>query len=328
MYGEFTRPDFLYLLILIPLWGLVAWPRAGRGVLYTRGDPAARRSRLASLRSGLILLTPRVLRALALASLIMALAGPVRVETVDELATEGKGIGLVVDLSSSMLAEDMGDRVSRIEVAREAAVRFTRRRPFDELSLVGFGGEALTRVPPTTDAELITQGVESLEIQLVRDGTDISGAVLTAIARLLDSEREPRVVVLLTDGAHNGVELPPLVTARAAAALGVRIHAISVLSADETSLGPSATAGRIRLARDRETVLQGLSGLTGGEYFRASSASALDSIYSEIDRIEAPVQRLVSRENRQADRPWFFLLSLALLGAELLVRGSRWGVVP
>ena len=328
MYVEFTRPELLYLLALIPLWGLLVWPRAGRGVLYTRGDLDARGSRIASVRSGLMLLAPRLLRVLAIASLIAALAGPIRIETVEELTTEGKGIGLVVDLSSSMLAEDMGDRVSRIEVAREAAVRFTRRRPFDELSLVGFGGEAVTRVPPTTDAELITQGVESLEIQLVRDGTDISGAVLTAIARLLDSEREPRVVVLLTDGAHNGVEMPPLVTARAAAALGVRIHAISVLSADETALGPTATAGRRRLARDRETVLEGLAGLTGGRYFRASTASALDSIYSEIDEIEAPVQRLLPRENREADRPWFFLVSLGLLGAELLLRGSRWGVVP
>lgn len=328
MYVEFTRPELLYVLALIPLWGLLVWPRAGRGILYTRGDLDARGSRIASVRSGLMLLAPRLLRVLAVASLIVALAGPIRIETVEELTTEGKGIGLVVDLSSSMLAEDMGDRVSRIEVAREAAVRFTRRRPFDELSLVGFGGEAVTRVPPTTDAELITQGVESLEIQLVRDGTDISGAVLTAIARLLDSEREPRVVVLLTDGAHNGVEMPPLVTARAAAALGVRIHAISVLSADETALGPNATAGRRRLARDRETVLEGLAGLTGGRYFRASTASALDSIYSEIDEIEAPVQRLLPRENREADRPWFFLLSLGLLGAELLLRGSRWGVVP
>ena len=328
MQIEFTRPETLYLLGLIPLWGILVWPRAGRGVLYTRGDPLRRRPRRSTLRSALILTAPRALRALALVSLIVALAGPQRVEIVQELTTQGKGIGLVVDLSSSMLAEDMGDRISRIEVAREAAVRFARRRPYDELSLVGFGGEALTRVPPTTDSELITQGVESLEIQLVRDGTDISGAVLTAIARLLESEREPRVVVLLTDGAHNGVELPPLVTARAAAALDVRIHAISVLSPDESSLGPRATIGRVRLARDRETVLQGLAGLTGGQYFRASGAMDLDSIYQEIDRIETPVERMIEQEIRHSDRAWFFLLSLSLLGVELLLRGSRWGILP
>ncbi len=325
---ELTRPELLYLLGLIPFWALLTWPRAGRGVLYARGEPTGQRLRWSGVRAAAILLAPRVLRVLAFASLVMALTGPQRIEIVEEMTTEGKGIGLVVDLSSSMLAEDMGEAVSRIEVAREAAIRFARRRPYDEMSLVGFGGQALTRVPPTNDPELIAQGVESLEIQLVRDGTDISGAVLTAISRLLESEREPRVVVLLTDGAHNGVELPPLVTARAAAALDVRIHAISILSPDESLLGARPTIGRLRLAQDRETVLQGLAGLTGGEYFRASSAAALDSIYSEIDRIETPVERLIEREVRHSERRWFFVLALTLLGIELLLRGSRWGLVP
>ncbi len=325
---EFSRPEVLSLFAVLPIWGLLVWPRAGRGVLYTQGDPRAGRPRWSGVKSAITLTAPKLLRAFALGSLIVALAGPGRIETIEEIATEGKGMGLVVDLSSSMLAEDMGERTSRISVAREAAVRFARRRPYDELSLIGFGGEALTRVPPTNDPELIAQGVESLEIQLVRDGTDISGAVLTSIARLLESEREPRVVVLLTDGAHNGVELPPLATARAAAALDVRIHAISVLSPEESSLGPRASIGRRRLAAERETVLQGLAGLTGGQYFRASSPATLDSIYGEIDRIETPIQRLVEWELRHSDRAWFFLLGLGLLGAELLLRGSRWGLVP
>ncbi len=328
MQIEFTRPDLLYLLALLPLWGLLVWPRAGRGVLYTRGDPHGQRPRWSGVRAALILTAPRVLRAGALACLVLALAGPQRITITEEIRLEGAGIGLVIDLSSSMLAEDMGDRNSRIAVAREAAIRFARRRPYDELSLVGFGGEALTRVPPTTDPELIAQGVESLEIQMVRDGTDISGAVLTAIARLLESEREPRVIVLLTDGAHNGVELPPLVTARAAAALDVRIHAISILSPEESPLNPATTIGRRRSAEDRETVLQGMSAITGGRYFRASSAAALDSIYGEIDRTEIPVRRVVEREVRQSLHAWLFLLSLMLLGAELLLRGSRWGLVP
>jgi Ca-activated chloride channel family protein len=297
--------------------------------MYTRGDATGRRLHRVDPRGTIALLAPRLLRASSLVCLVVALAGPERVEVVEDVVAEGMGIGLVVDLSSSMLAEDMGDRVSRIEVAREAAIRFARRRPYDELSLVGFGGQALTRVPPTTDSELIAQGVESLEIQLVRDGTDISGAVLTSIARLLESEREPRVVVLLTDGAHNGVELPPLATARAAAALGVRIHSISVLAPDEESLGAGgATLGRIRMAEERETVLQGLALLTGGKYFRASNADALDSIYGEIDRIEVPTLQTIEGALRHSYRAWFFLLSLALLAVELLLRGSRWGIIP
>lgn len=326
---EFARPELLYFLWLLPLWGLLVWPRAGRGVLYTHGDPGRRSAWWPSPQSLVIRIAPPILRAASLACLVVALAGPDRIERVEEFATQGIGLALVVDLSSSMLAADMGDGISRIAMAREAAVRFARGRPYDEMSLIGFGMEAVTRVPATTDPELVVQGVESLEVQLVRDGTNISGAVLTAISRLLESDREPRVVVLLTDGAHNGIELPPLATARAAAALGVRIHSISILSPEDAPLAPDATMRRRVVAdAERETVLQGLAGLTGGRYFHASNPVALDSIYRVIDQLEPQVQRLVERDVSYSVRHWFFLLGLGLLAAQLLLGGSRWGLVP
>jgi Ca-activated chloride channel family protein len=323
----FTRPDLLYGLLLLPLWALAVWPRAGRGVLYTRGAGPSRPAGWPGTSAMLVLLLPKAITGLALASLVIALAGPQRVDQVQESTLEGRGIGLVVDLSSSMLAEDMGGGQSRIELAREAAVRFARRRVYDELSLVAFGSEALTRVPPTTDRELIVQGVESLEIQLVRDGTDISGAILTSVARLMESEREPRVVVLLTDGAHNGPDIPPLVTARAAAAVDVRIHAISILAPENSTIGLSGSIMRDRFGSERETVLQGLAEITGGRYFRAASATALDSIYDEIDRLETPRPRIEDIEVRHPLAAWFFLLGLCLLAVEALLRGSRWGLV-
>ena len=79
---------------------------------------------------------------------------------------------------------------------------------------------------------------------------------------------------------------------------------------------------------ERETVLQGLAGLTGGRYFHASNPVALDSIYRVIDQIEPPVQRLVEQEVSNSVRHWFFFLGLSLLTAQLLLRGSRWGLVP
>lgn len=323
---ELARPDILYLLAVLPLWVLLLWPRVGRGFLYTRGATPTRRAHIAAARAALVLLAPRLLTTVAFVAIVFALAEPERVEIRRETIMEGHGIGLVVDLSSSMLAEDMGNGRSRIEVARDAGVRFARRRIHDELSLVGFGSDALTRMPPTTDRDLIVQGVESLETQLVRDGTDISGAVLAAVARLLASEREPRVVVLLTDGAHNGTELPPLVTARAAAALDVRIHAISVLS-PETALGPAAQILRDRFGDERETVLMQLAAITGGQYFRATDSQSLDSIYAQIDRIEAPEPRILEEELRYPLAAWLFMGGLVLLAVEALLRGSRWGVV-
>jgi Ca-activated chloride channel family protein len=132
--------------------------------------------------------------------------------------------------------------------------------------------------------------------------------------------------VLLTDGAHNGTELPPLVTARAAAALDVRIHAISVIS-PETTLGPAAQILRERFGDERETVLQQLAAITGGRYFRATSSQALDSIYAEIDRIETPEPRILEEELRYPLAAWLFMAGLVLLAVEALLRGSRWGVV-
>lgn len=323
---ELTRPDALWLLAGLPVWALLVWPWAGRGVPYTRGAPS-RRSLLRGAPALLLLVVPRALTALAMTALVLGLAGPELVEPTEETILEGGSTGLVVDLSSSMLAEDMGDERSRLSVAREAAVRFARRRVHDELSLVGFANDAVTRVPPTVDPDLIEHGVESLEIQLVRDGTDISGAVLTGIERLRASEREPRVLVLLTDGAHNGAELPPLTAARVAEVFGIRIHTISVVgnSPDTRSLAPGIV--RERFGQERETVLQQLAAITGGRYFRAVSATALDSIYDVIDRLETPVPRPIPTETRTPLRAWLFLLGLAVLGVEALLRGSRWGIV-
>ena len=261
-----------------------------------------------------------------MACLIIALASPERVVTVGVVSTEGRGMGLVLDLSNSMLADDMTGARSRLAVAREAAVRFAERRSGDELSLVAFGGEALTRVPPTTDPRVIVAGVQSLQVDFIRNGTDISGAVLTAMAQLLSSEREPRVMVLLTDGAHNQAGIQPYETGRAAAALGIRVHSIGVMSASDAA----ASVGNALVPQepeDVETVLSGVAALTGGRYFRATSAVALDSIYVEIDRIESPSDTPTEREERRPLEGWFLALALLFLAVEILLRGSRWGVL-
>jgi len=207
-------------------------------------------------------------------------------------------------------------------VARQAAIRFAERRTLDDLALVGFGGQAFTRIPPTKDTNLIVAGVESLGVELVRNGTDISGAVLASLHRLRDSGRDNGVVVLITDGAHNSAGVLPLATARAAASMGVRIHSISMAPSSGARAGVAEDSG------GAETVLSAISGLTGGRYFRARNASALDSIYSEIDRIEAPAERLMPRETRQPQRAWFLVVALILIGFASGLQGSRWGVVP
>lgn len=328
---EFHSPGFLTLLVGLPIWWILIWPRAGYGLLHAEGDRIGSVGRGSRLMGSIVLALPRFLRSAAIVCLILALASPHRVDVVREVSIAGRGIALAVDLSSSMLARDMEGGASRIEVAKEAAVRFAENRTYDEQSLIGFAAQSVTRVPPTTDPNLVVAGVRSLEIQLVRDGTDISGALLTATARLIDSDREPKVIVLLTDGAHNGVSVPPLTAARAAAALGVRIHSISMQGPEDSSPRPGGTTvpgGPGRIVMEMRTVLEGISEITGGTYSHAADGAGLDSIYREIDRIEAPVEEVTEREVRYPVRGWFLLFGLLLPGCEALIRGSRWGVIP
>ena len=323
---DFEHPEFLALLLLTLPSVLLLWPAAGRGIFFSRAEDVRALARGWFGRSGILRWLPDLLRTAMLACVVIALSGPGRVDVVREIAEVGKGTVLAVDLSSSMLAEDMGGR-SRMDVAREAATRFARRRQLDELALVGFAGEAFTRVPLTTDPELIVQGVESLSVELVQNGTDISSAVIASVNRLLESEREGRVLVLLTDGAHNAAGVLPIAAGRAAAARGVRVHSISLMSPEQAREADLEAAGEGE-ATSAETVLSALSAVTGGTYFRATGAAALDSIYREIDRLEAPGPGTVEHETRRPLRPWFLASALLLLGCGGLLHGSRLGIVP
>ena len=326
--AEFARPDYLYLLLALPVWLLLVWPRTGSGVLYSRGEAARRLTRWWG-PSGIVLILPKLLRGLAMAALIVAIADPQRIEVVQDRELRGRAMGIVVDLSSSMLAIDMEAGSNRIDVARAAAKRFAEGRTLDELSLVAFAGRSLTRVPPTNDPKLVAAGVESLEIELVGDGTDISSALITGVSQLVASEREPRVLVLLTDGAHNGTGVRPLAAARAAAALGVKVHALSIVGPEtpEDRARREARAGS-STAADMQTVLSGIASITGGEYFHATSGEALDSAYARINRLEAPVEDVQEREIRHSLRIWPLMLAIGLVGLEVLLRGSRWGIIP
>ncbi len=332
MAVEFARPGFLYLLLLLPLWWLLVWPWAAGGVLFVLGRSQVGHESRGMGAGAVLMALPRLIRMGAMASLVVSLAQPYRTEVIEETRLRGKGMAIAVDISTSMLAPDMEGERTRMSVAREAAVRFAQSRTGDELSLVAFAGQAVTRVPPTTDSDLVAVGIESLDVQLVLDGTDISAAMLNSMANVLETEDSERVVVLLTDGAHNGSGVTPLATARAAAALGVRVHSIALLGEPEVRSSPpaarAAAARQDRIESEMRTVLTAISSITGGEYFRASGQGGLDSIYREIAQIEAPVEEVVERDTRRSLAVWPLLAALLLIGLDAGLRGTRWGLLP
>ena len=141
--------------------------------------------------------------------------------------SEGVGIAIAIDLSTSMWAQDMARGTSRLDAAKATIRAFLASRS-DDVGLVSFAGEALTRLPLTHDAYVVDTAVEELEVGLLIDGTDIAGAIAAGAGLLKDSPHRSKVLILVTDGAHNKAGLVPALAARAAAAFDVKIYAIAI----------------------------------------------------------------------------------------------------
>ena len=321
MSVELTRPLWLVLLGVLPLWWWWVRPAKTWGVLLAGSDVA---DTVAFRRwtAAIIEAMPRACRAGAIACLIVAMCHPQWVRSYRLRVNEGVGIVFAVDLSTSMRAEDMAERVTRLQAAKATIHRFLAKRS-DAVGLVAFAGESLTRLPLTRDRFVSESAVAALRVGLLKDGTDIAGAIATAASLLRDSPHQSRVLILVTDGAHNKTGLEPARAAAAAAAYGVRIYGIAL--GGEQGNQESAATG----APNVETVLTQAARITGGKYFRATDVAALERIYSEIDAVAAvPDAHLMERTDFTPLTPQLLSLSLALLLAGLTLRASRWGVIP
>lgn len=306
-----ASPHWLWLLgVVVPLvWRIRPWRSSS---LVVADAPVGDR-RAASRR--FLEVAPLPLRAAALGSLVVALAGPRAVHIVEEPRVEGVGIALALDLSTSMWAEDMGAGESRLDVAKATALRFIEARD-DDIGLVTFAGEALTRLPLTPDGYVVTDAVRGLEVGLLMDGTDIAGAIAVGAGLLDDAPQPSKVLILVTDGAHNKAGVMPDLAARAAAAVGVTIYPVAI----------GREEGRD--TESMETVLTQAARITGGRYFKATDVRALEAIYDEIDRLVQPTEETVERVETTPYGWIFALVALALAVAATLLRGSRWGVLP
>jgi Ca-activated chloride channel family protein len=221
-------------------------------------------------------------------ALIFSLARPQTGITSEKILTEGIDIVLVLDISSSMLAEDL--EPNRLEAAKVVAADFVTGRRNDRVGLVAFAGEAFTQAPLTLDYSVVTSLVKELDPGMIEDGTAVGMGLATAVKRLQASDAVSRVVVLLTDGRSNRGEIGPVTAARMAEALGVRVYTIGVGSRGTARVPvQDPLRGRVyatmRVDIDEET-LQEVAEITNGRYFRATDTESLAAIYAEIDELE------------------------------------------
>lgn len=288
--------DPFYLLFLVPLI-VIALVLALR---KKSKNPTIRFSRIDLFRGvslgwkAKISIVPGILKALAMVFVIIALARPQSSNTKVKRNVEGIDIVVTLDISDSMLIEDMTP-VNRMESAKTMIKKFIEKRTSDRIGLVVFSGESYTRVPPTLDYKVLLQSVAETETQRnVKMGTAIGVALANAVARLRDSDAKSRVIVLLTDGENNSGTIAPETALQIAKGFGIRVYTIGIGKDGDTQLpiyGKDAFGNKIKSYQPihssvNDALLNQMAEETGGKYYRATTSGALDKVFSSIDQLE------------------------------------------
>ena len=286
----FQNPQALLLLLLLPVWWLWRRKRSEDAIVFSRTGVLARGPRAGRAIARLIF----ILRNVAIAGIIVALARPRSGAHVENISSSGINIVLSLDLSSSMLAQDFQPN-NRLEVAKARAKEFVRARESDRIGIVAFAGEALTQVPLTTDQPVILQSIDNLQAGQLEDGTALGLGIATAANRLRDAPGKSRVMIVVTDGVNNRGDIDPLSAAKAAAVYGIRIYGIGVGTEGVAPVPVGRDVFGLRFENQPvkidEALLRQIAALTGGRYFRARDGAALRQIYSQINLLErAPVE--------------------------------------
>lgn len=327
---EFTQPIyFLLLLLLVPyiIWYFLFRNRGKRKMeaSMTFSDTFAYAQVPSSLRMR-ILHMPMLLRCIAFALIVVAMARPQTHNAWDEKTVEGIDIMLAIDVSTSMLAEDL--KPNRIEAAKQVASEFITDRANDNIGLTIFAGEAFTQCPMTADHASLLNLLKGVRTDiaaegLISDGTAIGMGLANAVSRLKDSKAKSKVVILLTDGSNNMGDISPMTSAQIAKSLGIRVYTIGV-GTNKVARYPMPVAGGVQYVNipveiDTKT-LSSIAATADGNFYRATNNSELRKIYKDIDQLEKSRLNVKKFSKKyEAYQPFAIAALLALL-LELLLR--------
>lgn len=326
----FAYPWCFWLLLLIPV--LIYWyfkqQQRQQGALQVssiqglKGLPVSWK---VQLRPALL-----VLRVLAFAALVTALARPQTSNTSENIDSEGIDITLSIDISGSMLAEDL--QPNRLEAAKKVAVDFVNKRISDRIGLVIFSGESFTQCPITTDHAVLENQIMQVKSGMLQDGTAIGMGLATAVDRLRSSKAQSKVIILLTDGVNNTGLVDPITALEIAKAFKIRVYTIGIGTYGKAPFPMTMPDGSIQMQMQDvqidEQLMKKISSETGGKYFRATNTVALQRIYDEIDKLEKTKVEITSYK-RYAEH--FFplaMLALACLLLEVVLRYTAFRSLP
>ncbi len=331
---EFANKEYFFLLLLIIpyiIW-YVMYRKKSEPTLRM-GDTFAFRYAPKSWKVRLMPLQP-LLRIMAFVLLVTALARPQTQNSWKNKSVEGIDIMLAMDVSTSMLAEDL--KPNRIEAAKQVAAEFISGRPNDNIGLTIFAGEAFTQCPMTTDHTSLLNLLQNVRTDiaargLIQDGTAIGMGLANAVSRLKSSKAKSKVVILLTDGSNNMGDLSPMTSAEIARSLGIRVYTIGV-GTNKVAPYPMPVGGGVQYVNipveiDTKT-LSDIASATEGDFYRATNTAELHRIYKEIDQLEKSKLN-VTRFSKKYDAYQPFAIAAALLLLlEMLLRVTLFRRIP
>tara|TARA_B100000475_G_scaffold194875_1_gene170838 strand:- start:942 stop:1931 length:990 start_codon:yes stop_codon:yes gene_type:complete len=309
----FINPEYFYLLIIpvvYSIWYFFKRRNINSEILFSNLGSLNKTKTLKNRLRDL----PQIFNILAICLLIIALARPQSSTNWEESTTEGIDIVLSMDISGSMLAEDL--KPNRLEASKDVAVDFISKRVNDRIGLVIFSGESFTQCPLTTDHNVLINLFKDVKSGMVEDGTAIGMGLATAVNRLKDSDAISKIIILLTDGVNNKGVVAPFTAAEIAKQFGIRVYTIGVGTEGyapypfQTPFGVQYQDVEVQI--DEET-LQNIATVTDGKYFRATNNSKLKEIYKDIDKLEKSKIEVTEFHKRSEEFSNFAIPALIIL---------------
>ncbi len=317
---DFANSEYLFLLLLLIPYVLWYFYKGKKSEPTMRmSDTYAYQNAPKSIRTRLIHL-PMLLHCITYALVVIVLARPQSDTAWDNKETEGIDIMLAMDISASMLTNDVVP--NRLVVAKNVASDFINSRPNDNIGLTIFAGEAFTQCPLTTDHTALINLLNSVRADLVvkgliQDGTAIGMGLTNAIGRLKASKAKSKVVILLTDGSNNVGSISPMTAAAIAKKFNIRVYTIG--------LGTEQSGGYSDI--DYKTLKQ-IAMITNGEFYRAQSQTELLQIYNDINKLEKTKLKINGKSTKYEAYIPFAIVALLCFLIEILLRLTVFKRIP
>jgi len=323
-FFRFEDPWLLLTLVLIPI--LIIRERSIANTIDY--------SSLSSLKAvnqyhyKVLALTPTILKFIAITLFIIAFARPQEGSKRTEILSQGVDIILAIDTSGSMQALDFKKndaQVTRLSVVKDVITEFVKHREMDRMGMVVFGANAFTQCPLTLDQSILLSFIDKLKIGMAGDATAIGSAIGISSKRLKDLKSKSKIIILLTDGRNNSGAISPIQAAEIAKSLGIKIYTIGVGKRGKAPFLVDSIFGKRLIYQDvdiDEKVLNKISKMTEGKYFRATDLKSLKNIYKQIDLLEKSEVKILDHSKYKELFHYFLIPGLFLLLIEIICSNS------